>query len=337
MKLFLVGANSPAGKGLVEILRKRKIRFLAPADKHFVPENAIAIAKMVTDYAPTQLVNMADFISRNHSALKKAESLESRCRQVNAELPASLAEICDHLNIPMMHLSNSYVFDGTKKLGYNENDETNPQGVYGRCTLEGELALQKHNAHIIIRSGWLFGNLKKGLIKSWIRGAIKNQGEIQVARRRLSPTHTGDLAEAILAVCQQVDCGANVWGTYHYCGLETKREIEFAEQTLKYAAHLDEKIYELLDKLKVVEKEAKLPEIYNSTLSSKKIFDTFGIKPKSWHGDLKEVIKSFYSDSNVYSDSDSDADSDSESENESESQPENEPENEQSSPESSAA
>lgn len=294
MKLFLVGANSPTGKGLIDILRQRKIRFQAPADKHFLPENAVEIAKMVTDYSPSQLINMADFISGNHSALKRAESSEQRCQQINARLPATLAEICNHLNVPMVHLSNSYVFDGEKKLGYNENDGTNPQGVYGRYSLEGEKAVEEHNAHIIIRSGWLFGTHKKGLIKSWISSVKKNEGRLELARRRFSPTYTGDLAAAILAVSQQVDCEANVWGTYHYSGLETKKEAEFAEQTIKYAANHDEDIYQLLDSLVITDREARLPEIPNSTLSSKKIFDTFGIKPKSWHGNLQATIKSLY-------------------------------------------
>lgn len=291
-----MGGNSPTAKDLVEILRKRKIRFQAPADKHFDPDNAIAIAKMVTDYAPTQLINLADFISGNHGALKRAESSEMRCRQINSLLPAKLAEISNHLNIPLLHLSNSYVFDGEKKLGYNENDEPNPQGVYGRYSLEGELAVQTHHAHIIIRSGWLFGMHKKGLIKSWIGTAQKTEGRVQVARRRFSPTHTSAIADAILAVCQQVDCDANVWGTYHYSGLETKKESEFVEQTLKYAAKHDESIYQLLGRMELIEREAKAPEIHNSTLSNKKIFDTFGIKQKSWHGDLQQTIKSLYID-----------------------------------------
>jgi dTDP-4-dehydrorhamnose reductase len=184
VKLFIVGANSPTGKALVEILRKRKIRFQAPADKHFDPDNEVAIAKMVTDYSPTQLINLADFISGYHSALKRAESFAQRCQQINALLPAKLAEICNHLNIPMLHLSNPYVFDGAKKLGYNENDEPRPQGVYGRFTLEGESAVQRHNAHIIVRSGWLFGQHKKGLIKSWISTAKKNQGQLEATRHR---------------------------------------------------------------------------------------------------------------------------------------------------------
>ncbi|MDP6651337.1 MAG: sugar nucleotide-binding protein [Gammaproteobacteria bacterium] len=296
MKLFIVGGNSPTAKDLVEILRKHKIRFQAPADKHFDPDNGVAIAKMVTDYSPTQLVNLSDFISGNHGALKRAESSEQRCQRINGLLPGTLAEICNHLNIPMLHLSNAYVFDGEKKLGYNENDDPSPQGVYGEASLAGELAVQNHNAHLIIRSGWLFGQHKKGLIKSWIRTAIKNEGQLQVSRRRFSPTHTGDLAVAILAVCQQVDCDANVWGTYHYSGLETKKESEFAELTLKYAANHDEQIYQLLESIKIIEREARAPEIHNSTLSNKKIFDSFGIKPRTWHGHLQDVIKLLYSD-----------------------------------------
>ena len=294
MKLFLVGANSPAGKGLIEILRKNKIRFLAPADKNFDPVNAGYISRMIADFAPNQLVNMADFISRNHSALKRAESSEQRCERINALLPAMLAETCIQLDIPMLHLSNCYVFDGEKKLGYNENDEPNPKGVYGYYSLAGEEAVRKHPSHIIMRSGWLFGKHKIGLIKSWIRSTKNHHGELTVSRRRFSPTSTDDMASAILAITQQVDCDANVWGTYHYSGLEIKKEIEFARQVLKYAANHDEEIYQLLENTKIHENLPRLPELPNSTLSSKKIFDTFGIKQKSWHGDLQKTIKTLY-------------------------------------------
>ncbi|GJM14153.1 MAG: hypothetical protein DHS20C12_25560 [Pseudohongiella sp.] len=296
MKLFLVGANSPTGRGLIEILRKNKIRFLAPPDKNFDPDHPDSIAKMIGDFAPTQLVNMADFISRNHSALKRAESSEERCRRINAQLPATLAQTCDKLDIPMLHLSNSYVFDGEKKLGYNENDEPNPQGVYGFHSLAGEQAVRDHTKHIILRSGWLFGKHKIGMIKSWIRSIKKHNGELTVWRRRFSPTPTDDVASAILAVTRQVDCDANVWGTYHYSGLEIKKEIEFTRQVLKYAANHDEEIYQLLDNTKIRENLPRLPELPNSTLSSKKIFDTFGIKQKSWHGDLQDTIKTLYVD-----------------------------------------
>lgn len=294
MRLFLAGGNSPTGKELQEILRRRRIRFQAPADKHFDPDNAVAVARMITEYAPTQLINLTDFISGHHRALLRAESSEPRCFAVNARLPAVLAEICDHLNVPMLHLSNAYVFDGEKRLGYNENDPPAPRGVYGRASLEGERAVRRHRAHVIVRHGWLFGSWKKGLIRAWIRELGQGAGQIAVAKRRLSPTWTGDLADALLAICRQVDCQANVWGTYHLSGLETKEEKGFAAQALKYAARHDGALAAALEGLRLVERPVRPPEIYNSTLSGKKLFDTFAIRQKSWHGRLKEVVRELH-------------------------------------------
>ena len=90
MKLFIVGGNSPTAADLIEILRMQKIPYKAPPDKFFNPDEGVAIAKMITDYGPTQLINLADFISGNHSALKRAESSEERCYQINASLPVAL-------------------------------------------------------------------------------------------------------------------------------------------------------------------------------------------------------------------------------------------------------
>ena len=294
MKLFLVGARSPTGKALVEILRKRRIPFLAPAEKNFAPENAAAIANMIGACKPSQLINLADFISGNHSALKRAQSMEERCGSINAELPGVLTEICAGRDIPLLHLSSAYVFGGKKKLAYGEHDTPEPAGVYGRCSLEGEKRVQTLARHIVLRPGWLFGPHKRGLIKSWIRSIKHHQGEIDLWRRRLSPTSTEDLASAILAICQQVDCGANVWGAYHYCGLTPSWEKEIAMFTLECAAAQDEEIHGLLDRVNLIEKPVRAPEIFNSTLSGKRLFDTFGIKARSWREQLKKTVQSLY-------------------------------------------
>lgn len=278
----------------MDVLRKRKVSFLAPAEKHFTPDNASSIAAMIGEYEPTQLVNLADFISGNHSALKRAQFMEDRCRAINAELPGVLAETCGQLEVPLLHLSSSYVFSGGKKLAYGEHDDPDPAEVYGRWSLEGEHRVQKNPAHIVLRPGWLFGPHKRGLIKSWIRSIKRHEGKIDVWRRRLSPTSTEDLAAAILAVCHQVDCDANVWGTYHYCGLTTSWEKEVAMLTLEYAAAQDKEIYALLDRVTLTEKPVRPPEIFNSTLSGKKLFDTFGIKAQSWETQLKKTVQSLY-------------------------------------------
>ena len=294
MKLFLVGARSPTGKALTDILRRRRIPFLAPAEKHFSPDKASTIAAMIGEYEPTQLINLADFISGNHGALKRAEFMEERCCAINARLPGVLVEICGLLKIPLLHLSSSYVYGGGKKLAYGEHDEPDPAGVYGRCSLEGEQQVQKLSEHIVLRPGWLFGPHKRGLIKSWIRSIKRHEGEIEVWRRRLSPTSTEDLAAAVLAVCQQVDCNANVWGTYHFCGRTSSWEKEVVMLTLECAAAHDADVYGLLNRVNLIEKPVRAPEIFNSTLSGKKLFDTFGIKAKSCREQLKKTVRSLY-------------------------------------------
>ena len=288
-KIIVFGSRGQVGQSLMSFDSAHNLSIIgfSHGDIDITKERDVIAA--IQDYDCDLVINAAAYTN-----VDGAEGEKEKAFSINFDGPAILAQACCDADIPLIHISTDYVFDGMKKLGYNENDDTNPQGVYGLASLQGERAVRQHNNHIVIRSGWLFGKKKKGLIKSWIRAAKINRGQVPVTSRRLSPTYTGHLAQAILAVIQQVDCDANVWGTYHYSGLETKREIEFVEQVIKYAANDDEPIYKLLDSINIVEQDVHAPEIFNSTLSSKKIFDTFGIKQKSWHGDLQEVIKTLY-------------------------------------------
>ena len=90
--------------------------------------------------------------------------------------------------------------------------------------------------HIILRTGWVFGVGQDELIRRWIQEAREAEGAVTVYRRKFSPTPVEDVARVLMAIALQVDCQANVWGTYHYCGLETKRESEFVQHVLKLAA-----------------------------------------------------------------------------------------------------
>jgi len=293
MKLFIVGSAGPIGVDLVTLLEQWGIEYhlLMP---EFNLEDAVSVAKQITDYSPSQIINLDTFRSGSQRALFDAELDEDACVRVNSQLPATLAEIADHLNIPLLHLSNCYVFNGDKKLGYNEQDDTQPLGVYGSCALQGETEVRKILRHIVLRTGWLFGPGQHEVIGDWLQSAKQNQGRFSVGARRFSPTPVAGVARVILAICRQVDCDANVWGCYHYGGLETKKESEFVVQAIKYAAQHDEDIYQFIENVKITESALELPEIPNSTLSSKKLLDTFGIKQKSWHSSLQETVKAIY-------------------------------------------
>ncbi|MDX1492230.1 MAG: sugar nucleotide-binding protein [Pseudohongiellaceae bacterium] len=295
MKLLIVGAQSPVGEELCKQLEERGLEYFAPEASEISAQDPVDLAKVVTRYSPSQVINLASFGAGSQLAVSAAESKPEECEQINHVLVSLLAQVCDHLNIPLLHLSTAYVFSGEKKLGYNEEDVCEPVGVYGRTALKGEQAIQNDSdKYIVLRIGRVFGLGQDELIQHWVKEACDNEGAVTVTRRKFSPTPAEDVARVLMAIALQVDCGAQVWGIYHYCGLETKRESEFVQQVLKLAAQHDEKVYRLLDHLSLNLMRPEPPEITNTTLATKKIFDTFGIKQRSWHGALQTLIKAIY-------------------------------------------
>lgn len=296
VKLAIAGAGAPAGKELLELLTQQGVAYITVPESLLLAGNPSELDRLLERQRPDQLINLNAFEAGSQAALELAEASKKECAELQRDYAARLAGACGRHELPMLHLSTCYVFDGEKRLGYNEQDDTNPQGVYGRNALKGEQAIEKLKQHVILRTGWQFGRSQHDIIRVWIERCKSQQGSLEVLQRRFSPTPSEDIARVILAVCRQVDCDASVWGTYHYCGLETKKEIEFVQQVLKYASQHDEQIYQYLDNFTFTEIAPVKPQVANTTLSSKKIFDTFGIKQRSWHGALQATIKALYHD-----------------------------------------
>lgn len=294
MRLLIVGGGTPVGRELTSLLRQRKVAFHSLNERLLSMDKPELVQQVLARAMPDQVINLASYRSGSQQAAQQAERNPRECLLQNFRQVAVLAALCRERGLPLLQLSSPLVFDGEKKLGYNEQDDPAPLGVYGKSCQQAEAEVQRLEKFVILRSGWLFGPGLNDQIKGWIKAVRKHRGQLKVARRRLSPTATEDLARVILAISQQMDCAAEIWGTYHYCGLETKKESEFALQVCKYASQHDEHIYQLIDSLNIIETALTPPQIANATLSSKKLFDTFGIKQRSWHGSLQAAIKSIY-------------------------------------------
>lgn len=295
MKPLIFGAESAVGKELLKQFQSRGVNFIALEPGRIDTRDPLTLARIITQAEPDQVINLSSYRAGSQLAILEAEQNSQECERINHQQPSVVAQVCDHLNIPLLHLSTAYVFNGDKKLGYNEQDVVTPLGVYGASSSRGEVAITAAlDKHVIVRTGWIFGAGQDELIRRWIDEARHAEGAVTVLRRKFSPTPVEDVARVLVAISHQVDCHASVWGTYHYCGLETKRESEFVQHVLKLAAQHDESVYKLLDHLSLNLLRAESPEIANTTLATKKIFDTFGIKQRSWHGSLHALIKSFY-------------------------------------------
>lgn len=295
MKLLVVGAESALGRELVSQSQQRGIEVIAPPFRDPDNHDALDIARIVTRNKPDQVVNLAAFAASSQLAPQLAEHHNMECEKLHLELPSALAQVCDHLHVPLLQLSTALVFSGSKKLPYSEDDRPDPMGVYGRTALAGEQAVTATAArHVIVRAGWLFGPGQDEQLQHWLEEVVETDGTLRAIRRKFNPTPVEDLARVLLAITLQVDCDASVWGTYHYGSVESRSESEFIREFIRVAARFDESIYALLDHLSVTPVRAEAPDVPNTMLASKKIFDTFGIKQRSWHGNLESLVKSYF-------------------------------------------
>ena len=165
-----------------------------------------ACVRLIREYGPSVVINAAAYTNVDGCETNREDAF-----RVNAEGVENLAIGCRETGALLAHVSTDYVFDGTKRTPYTEEDEPNPRSIYGKSKVDGERRLQKHLQHcLIIRTAWLYGRHGRNFIRSILDMAESGKPLKVVDDQWGAPTYTVDLARAILAL---VDAGAG--GVFH--------------------------------------------------------------------------------------------------------------------------
>jgi dTDP-4-dehydrorhamnose reductase len=293
VKLLVLGANSLLGRALVRLLQVQGVDFHALETRQLDLLKKMELVKTFSAIKPDQVINVATY-----SNLEKAEydpEAAKECDIVNTRGVSILAEVCKHLELPLLHHSSSFVFDGLKTHPYTEEDTTNPVSRYGVSKWYGERAIREMlPRHIILRTDWVFSHESPGFFQRHIEACKRQQGKLEIINHRFSPTPASDVARVMLAVARQVNCAAKVWGTYHYCALQPMSQEHFVETFLQVAAKYDSELAPLLSQLQITRLPVHLPYIPNTVLSSQRLFETFGIKQRSRAGEINALLKHIY-------------------------------------------
>ncbi len=235
------------------------------------------------DHNPVRfIVNCAGY-----TAVDAAEDDKKMAFKLNAEAIESLAKISAEQDIQLIHISTDYVFDGEKNHPYKEDDPVNPQSVYGKSKLGGELALQRLNTGIIIRTSWLYSSFGQNFVKTILRlSGVKDQLNV-IFDQTGCPTYARDLAAAILQVIRTEISHEKTprHEIYHYSNQGMCSWYEFATSIITFAG-VECNILPVLSKDYIT--KAKRPRY--SVMSKEKITAAYDIEVPHWMNSLKDCM-----------------------------------------------
>lgn len=216
MRILLFGANGQVGHELR--------RSLAPLGELIATTRSGALEDgmpcMAADFdtpdslpvlieriAPDIVVNAAAY-----TAVDRAESDREAAFRANAEAPQRIAEACAAHDALLVHYSTDYVFDGTGKWPYREDDATSPLGVYGESKLAGEHAIRASGArHMIFRTAWVYASHGRNFMRTMLRLAAERDELRVVADQIGSPTSAALIADTTARILGKRVISTGVW------------------------------------------------------------------------------------------------------------------------------
>ena len=266
MKILITGANGMLAKAVKNEFKENELILTDVEDLDIT--NIEAVKNYVSKIKPDYIINCAAY-----TAVDKAEDEEELAYKINAIGPKNLAIVAKENDCVLVHISTDYVFGGDKdiSLDYSEDDEKNPQAVYGSTKLYGEKFIEENcSKYYIFRTAWLYGD-GKNFVKTMV-SLSETHDEVKVVNdQHGSPTYAVDLANIIHQAIEK-----NIpFGIYNSTNLGYTTWYEFTK-----------KIFEIkninCEVIPVTSEEfaskAKRPK--NSQMSKQKLLDCGIVIPK---------------------------------------------------------
>ncbi|VVM89759.1 MULTISPECIES: dTDP-4-dehydrorhamnose reductase [Pseudomonas] len=244
------------------------------------------IRRQVQNVRPDLIINAAA-----HTAVDLAESEPQSAFAINAVAPGILAEEALALDIPLIHYSTDYVFDGMKAGPYNEDDTPNPLGVYGKSKLAGEQAIREvQGKHLILRTSWVYSTHGRNFLLTMQR-LLQEKPELRVVADQIgAPTWAGTIANSTLALIErwQTSQVAN-WGTYH---LSAQGETSWFGFAQAIGEALRQQGKPCADLLPIPSSDYPTPAArpLNSRLDCSRLQRDWGVSQPDWQTALRECL-----------------------------------------------
>ncbi len=240
-----------------------------------------SLGAQITAHAPQLVINAAAY-----TAVDKAEDEEELATRVNGHAPGAMARACAAADIPFLHISTDYVFDGTGEIPWTEDMPTDPKGAYGRSKLVGEQQVAEAGGqYAILRTAWVFSAHGNNFVKTMLR-LSETRDTLNVVNDQIGgPTSAGDIAAALLTMGDAFVNGRGQNGLYHFTGEPHVSWAGFARETFAQTGKTTK-----VDGIPSAQYPTPAARPLNSRLDCQKIATVFGISAPNWRKSLGTVL-----------------------------------------------
>jgi dTDP-4-dehydrorhamnose reductase len=228
-----------------------------------------------------------------YTAVDRAEAEPELARAVNAAGTYYVAEAAARLKRPLIFLSTDYVFDGSKKSAYREEDRVAPKNVYGTTKLAGEIVVAAFSEdYVILRTSWLYAPYGKNFVRTMLSLALAGK-EIRVVNDQFGrPTYAPDLAAAIIGIARNLLASPSEGrGLFHFSG--SGATTTWAGLTGFILTYLASKGLEVspLTPISSAEYPTLAARPANSRLDCDKLGRVHGVRAPAWPESLAEALQ----------------------------------------------
>lgn len=294
MKILLTGRTGQVG---FELRRSLALlgEIIAPDSNECDLRDEVAIRRAVRLCQPQLIVNAAAY-----TAVDRAEAEPEPAFAINAHAPRVLAEEAEKLGAMLVHYSTDYVFNGLKEGAYTEDDQADPQCVYGATKHSGDRAVQAAcSRHLILRTSWVVGSHGGNFAKTMLRLAGERDSLNVVADQTGSPTSAALLADitACLARMAAERPRSFPFGLYHAVAANATTWHEYACYVIERARSAGMRIRVAPGAVVPISSAqytapAKRPA--NSRLDTTRLRQAFGLHLPSWQQGLDHVLDQIF-------------------------------------------
>ena len=292
MKIVLLGKNGQVGSNILKKNKDYLFNLFSFSRRELDISNFQDFESKINIIKPDVIVNATAY-----KFVDLAEENETEAFKVNQDALDFISTFCNKLNIPLIHISTDFVFDGNSSQPYKEDDKVNPLNIYGKSKVGGEDVIKKNlDKHIIIRTSWVFSEIGSNFLKTILK-LLETKKSISIVNNQIgSPTSANSISDIIMKILKIYSNNKSLkWGTYHFSGYPYCSWYEFANeissQYLKFSGSLNCASLVPIDSNSYNSKALR-PK--NSRLNCSKINKIFGFKQDDWKESLNIIIRNIY-------------------------------------------